>query len=220
MNIDDVIKNCLIALFSSNILDDQLLVLKGGTVLRIVEKIQERMSTDIDFSTNEPIDNPNLYFSKIKRVLEIHFKALGYELIDFKKEKKPTKRKASQPLFWGGWACDFKLVDFKYNKSNIQTKRRNALMPEGSNSTKISFEISENEYCESIHKVKIFGVKVITYTNVALVLEKLRSICQAHPDYPHSKTKDRARDYLDIFNLVEKYKTKAFLRQKTFLLNY
>ncbi|MBF0107303.1 MAG: nucleotidyl transferase AbiEii/AbiGii toxin family protein [Deltaproteobacteria bacterium] len=210
MHIDDVIKYCIVALFSSTMLDDPELVLKGGTALRLVEKIKDRMSTDMDFSIDSPVNNPDSYFSKIQRVLSNHFKTLRYEVIDFKFEKKPKQRREDQPYFWGGWACQFKLVDVKHKNLTLESKRRNALMPTGSNSTKIELEVSENEYCGSVHKVKIDDVSVTTYTNVALVLEKIRSLCQAHPDYPHSKTKDRARDYLDIFALVEKYKSEKF----------
>ena len=46
---------------------------------------------------------------------------------------------------------------------------------------------------------------VYWYSTEMLVVEKIRAICQQHPNYPHRrKTTNRARDFYDIANLIEK----------------
>lgn len=213
MTIDDVIRECVIALYSSNLLEKtNPLVLKGGTALRIVEKIQVRLSTDMDFSVSGAISEPDNYFDSVKKLLEKHFKKIGFEVIDAKHRKKPSKRNEKTPPFWGGWEFTFKLSDLKNKSKDISYKRRSALIPDGSNSSTIAWEISEHEYCGSVQKTKVDSVKVTSYSSIAMVAEKLRAICQAHPDYPYAGTKDRARDYLDLYLLVKKYHSEEFYK--------
>ncbi|MBN4053194.1 nucleotidyl transferase AbiEii/AbiGii toxin family protein, partial [bacterium AH-315-L15] len=40
-------------------------------------------------------------------------------------------------------------------------------------------------------------------TMALLVLEKIRAICQQHPDYAYRLSKNRARDFYDIYVLTE-----------------
>jgi predicted nucleotidyltransferase component of viral defense system len=214
MTIDDVIKESLIALFSSRVLEKtNPLVLKGGTAVRLIENIKVRMSTDMDFSISDIITTPKDYFDIIGSLLTKHFTKLGLEVFDTDYTKKPKKRHKDAPLFWGGWCFTFKLSDIKNKNTDLAHKRRSALIPDGAASSKIQIEISEHEYCGSTQAVDIEGTSITSYSNIAIVLEKLRALCQAHPDYPYSSSKDRARDYLDIYLLTKKYRSAKFFKE-------
>ncbi len=206
MTIDEVIRESVVALFSNSILE-KTLVLKGGAALHLAEKIDSRLSSDMDFSIAEAIENPDTYFKEVTDVLQNQFGALDYDVIDSRHERKPKVRMEGLPLFWGGWVYTFKLSAKKTRRDSPEARQRSALMPEGSNTTKIEIEISEYEYCGDVEIVRIDGTKVHVYSNILLVLEKLRAICQQHPSYPYGTKKNRARDYYDIFCLVKKYRS-------------
>ena len=61
------------------------------------------------------------------------------------------------------------------------------------------------EYCESFETIKIKSVEIKVYSKPLLVLEKLRAICQSHPDYKYRITQsNRARDFYDIEQIYTK----------------
>lgn len=76
-------------------------------------------------------------------------------------------------------------------------------LPDGANSPKIIIDISEHEYCGARRSRTIEGVKILGYSRELLVLEKLRAICQQHPDYEFRLSKNRSRDFYDIYQLSE-----------------
>jgi len=212
MTIQEVIKECVIALFSNKSLKDSL-VLKGGAALSLSEKLYNRLSTDIDFSVESDIDKPELFFKKAESSLKSRFKRHQLEVFDFKYKKRPRKRSAQKPHTWGGWLVTFKLADKTNRSKNIEQKRRIALMPKGYKSTNITFEISEHEYCGLVRQFKLEGVLIKAYDPALLVAEKLRAICQQHPSYPHTRAKNRARDYFDIYQLVKKHRSERFFKK-------
>lgn len=212
MTIQDVIKECVIALFSDKSLRNSL-VLKGGAALSLSEKLYKRLSTDIDFSVESDIGNPEPFFSKAEKTLKSRFKKHQLEVFDFKYKKRPRKRSAQKPHTWGGWQVTFKLSEKPHRSKGIEQKRREALMPKGYKSTNITFEISEHEYCGLTKQFKLGGVSVTAYDPALLVVEKLRAICQQHSSYPHSRAKNRARDYFDIYELVKKHRSERFFRK-------
>ena len=211
MNIREILTESLSALYSIEELGSQL-VLKGGTALTFIENIDSRLSTDIDFSIPNQITDSKKFFAIVKHALTKHFAKLGYEVFDFNPQRRPSKPHKDNPPGWGGWKVEFKLILSGHNHADKETLRRNALMPEGHGSTKISLEISENEYCGLIKEGKIGGVIVRAYDPVILVLEKIRAICQQHKDYPHKRQTNRARDYFDIYQLSQKYRDTNFLK--------
>lgn len=214
ISIDEVIRESIIALYSSKILEKtNPLILKGGTALRLIENIKVRMSTDIDFSIAGKLSTPEHYFEIVKQLLSLHYKKIGFEVIDVKYRQKPLKRSAKTPLFWGGWEFTFKLSNLKNKNQTSAFKTRNAIIPDGSNSPVVALEISEHEFCASVQKVRVNQIQITSYSSVALVAEKLRAICQAHPDYPYSGSKDRARDYLDLSLMVKKYHSAEFYKK-------
>jgi len=172
--------------------------------MRLFDNLTSRLSIDADFSVEESITNEKTFFNSIKASVGSQFRKFKYDIIDFTWKRKPKKRNADFPDWWGGWSCEFKLVSFRHRGKDIITKRRNALSPEGANSTKILVEISEHEYCGKKRTKMIHGIKVLGYSRELLVLEKIRAICQQHPDYSFRSSKNRARDFYDIYELTSK----------------
>ncbi len=77
------------------------------------------------------------------------------------------------------------------------------MIPAGSNSPKIRIDLSEHEYCGKQRTKTVRGTKIRAYSREMIVLEKLRAICQQHPEYPYrQQTKNRARDFYDIHGLT------------------
>jgi len=210
MTIQDVISECVAALYSNDLVRS-FLILKGGTALSISENIQKRLSTDIDFSVSGEIENPGMFFGEIANILKDHFFKLNYELFDYKYSVKPSNRSAKDPVFWGGYEVNFKLIPAKHGIEVIDQKRRNAVIPKGSISSNISLEISEHEFCGLIKKFPFHGSTVCAYDPALLILEKLRAICQQHPNYRYRKFgKNRARDFFDIYQLLSKHRSASF----------
>lgn len=209
MTIQEVIRECVVALFKDELLE-RTLVLKGGTALHLIENIDSRLSTDIDFSACEKISSPDLYFERVTKALGEHFLALGFEVFDSAFGQKPKERTEKHPEFWAGWFFEFKLSRLDRQYKSLEDKRRSAMVPDGGASSKIRIEISEYEYCGSTRKVVIHGSAVVSYSGVLLVAEKIRAICQQHPDYPYGSLKNRARDFYDVYQLVRKYRSPQF----------
>jgi len=90
-------------------------------------------------------------------------------------------------------------------------------VPDGANSPKITIDISEHEYCGSRRTRTIEGIKILGYSRELLVLEKLRAICQQHPDYEFKLSKNRSRDFYDIFELTTDM-DEDFLKKCTYHL--
>ena len=204
MDIDDVIQNCIVGIYSDDLFNESLF-LKGGQALRIKYGLKSRFSSDIDFSVQEKISDKELFFGVLEKTLYKQFFSRGFYLFDFKWVRKPKVRGSNLPDFWSGWAVEFKLIDSDKRGKTIQFQRRNALIPSGSESSKIKLDISEYEYCGSIESLRVESVFVKTYSRPLIILEKLRAICQQHPDYQFRSTvSNRARDFYDIEQLYMK----------------
>ena len=202
MNIEDVITEVIVAIYSSPTLS-KLLILKGGSAMRMFDDQTARLSIDADFSIEDMLTENDSVFPEMKRTFDAAFSSRGFDLIDFHAIRKPKKLGEGFPEWWGGWACDFKLVDKKHRNKTKETRRRNALIPEGSNSPKIKIDLSEHEYCGKRRTKTIHGSRIQAYSPEMIVLEKLRAICQQHPEYPYrQETKNRARDFYDIHCLT------------------
>ncbi len=198
MNIEDVITEVIIAIYSSSRLAN-LLILKGGSAMRLFDHQNARLSFDADFSIERALTNADPLFREMQHCFTARFSTHGYELIDFKANRKPKKIRKYFPVWWGGWTCEFKLVARKFEEKTLDTKRRNAMIPQGANSPKIQIDLSEHEYCGVPRTKNICGKNIRAYSREMLVLEKLRAICQQHPDCPYrQQTKNRARDFFDI----------------------
>ncbi len=203
MKIEAVIDEVVIAIYESPNLA-KLLILKGGSAMRMFDEQNARLSIDADFSIEDVLKDADPAFREMENCFTTRFSTHGFDLIDFKAAKKPKKLRRGFPEWWGGRACEFKLVEKKHRKKSLETRRRNALIPEGANSPKIQIDLSEHEYCGKQRTKTIHGTKIRAYSREMLVLEKLRAMCQQHPDYMYrQQTKNRARDFYDISALTE-----------------
>lgn len=211
MKIEDVIDESVLAVFQDPFLSRSL-VLKGGTALRMLDHERNRLSIDADFSVAGIIREESAYFSRIERALKRRFKPLGYGLLDFRYTPRPKQKKPEMPDWWRGWRCEFKLIAKEFLDLSLEAQRRHAHMPEGSNSTVMLLEISEHEYCGAERKKTIHGIVIHGYTRELLAMEKLRAICQQHPDYKFRSSKNRARDFYDIYILCSSM-DEIFLRR-------
>lgn len=208
MKIEEVIEECLVAIYQNDIFNETL-YLKGGQAFRIAEKSIERLSTDIDFSVKGSIEDPESFFKILQVTLKNHFSALNLYAFDFKPVKRPKIAKSGAPDFWNGWAVSFKLIENEKKTFELDKLRREAIWPEGSEGKNINLEISQHEYCDSIQKIELRGSIIRSYSRALLILEKLRALCQQHPDYPLKGDGHRARDYYDISTLLNKYTLKG-----------
>ena len=210
IKIEEVIKEVLYGLYHDGVFNRNILI-KGGQAVRIKEDIKHRFSVDIDASVHGEIQNPSDFFVRFKRSLDNRFRHLHLSVIDFKPVKKPKKPRPDAPSFWTGWLVKFKLLEEENLTLDEGRQSILALIPDGQVSPQIIVELSEHEYCGSFEKLalKIENTKqevnTYWYSTEMLVVEKIRAICQQHPDYPHRrKPSSRARDFYDIANLIEK----------------
>lgn len=204
ITINATIEAILIGIYSDNLLSNSLF-LKGGQALRFKEKLTNRFSADADFSTPSSIDNVDIFFEALYSALALVFRDRGYYLFAFKYTKRPNKLKDGSPDFWSGWGVEFKIIEESKRNLPLDVINREALIPEGASSPKITLDISEYEYCGSVERVKIaHGVEINSYSRALLILEKIRAICQQHITYPHRNSDQRARDYYDIERLWNK----------------
>ncbi len=211
MSIEEVITETILALYQSSDLANHLF-LKGGSALRLFDHQTSRLSIDADFSIESELDDPERFFDTIKSCVESRFERHQLDVIDFKSKKKPKTSPENRPDWWGGWCCEFKLVDQIHSEKTLETRRRHALKPDGANSPKITIDISEHEYCGTHRSKTIGGIKIQGYSRELLVLEKLRAICQQHPDYKYRRSKNRSRDFYDIYELTADF-DDAFVKK-------
>lgn len=203
ISIDEVIQISLIALYKEDIFN-QNLYLKGGQAIRLKENIKTRFSADMDFSVEGKLKDHDAFFEKIKDTLYAEFLNNELYLFDFVFVKKPKVRAEGTPDFWGGWQVEFKLIEISKKLKKIEDQRREALIPSGCQSSKMTIDISEYEYCNSIEPFKLKTVEIKTYSRTLIVLEKIRAICQQHPTYILKENDSRARDFYDIEKLWQK----------------
>jgi predicted nucleotidyltransferase component of viral defense system len=212
--LEQIKKLTIIALFSDDDLMD-ILVLKGGTALDIVHRVSNRLSVDLDFSIATDFEQGNIDVirGKIEKVLKETFKKEGYEVFDINLVEKPKRITPDLENFWGGYTVDFKVIEStKFNQFaiNQDSLRRNALVVGLRHKRKITVEISKYEYCATKQDADLDGFTISAYTPEMIVLEKIRAICQQMPGYgkmvKSTSSSPRARDFYDIFQIVEKFK--------------
>lgn len=217
ITIDETIEIILISIYSNDLLSGSLF-LKGGQALRFKEKLINRFSADADFSTPSKLENVNIFFEALHSSLTVEFHNKGYYLFAFSCTKRPKKLKNTTPEFWSGWGVEFKIIEEEKRNLSIDKLNREALIPEGANSPRLTLDISEYEYCGSIEKIKIsHNIEVNSYSRALLILEKIRAICQQHSHYAHKNSNQRARDYYDIERLwnkaIQETDNQAFLEE-------
>ena len=201
MEIKDIRRNVIIALFSDDFLM-QKLVLKGGNALDIVHKIGDRSSLDVDFSIPDDFGNIDEVGGRLERTLVNRFDSLGYRVFDTSFTPKPSNTFGQK---WGGYRMEFKLIHKKKAETyNLDKMRREAeSIGDGQQRRTFSIEISKHEWCEDKLEANIDDYMVFAYTPRMIAIEKLRAICQQMKEYAlRLHPSARARDFYDIHSIV------------------
>lgn len=215
VSIDKVIEICLTAIYKNQLLKAHL-YLKGGQYLRVKENLKNRFSVDTDFSYEGKIEDSDAYFETLKSCLETEFHGNGFYMFAFKAVRRPKMLAEDTPDFWIGWAVEFKFIEASKRNLEMDQLNREAIVAEGAISPKVLIDISQSEYIGSSDVVKIKSVNIKTYSRELVILEKLRALCQQHPDYPYKDGNARGRDYFDIEQLWSKAITEADFDEETF----
>jgi len=224
--LEDIKKLVVIAMFS----DDELmqhLVLKGGNLLDLVQKISTRASADVDFSMEQDFpEGQEAFRNRIERALQTTFREEGYAVFDVKMAEKPEQITEDVRGFWGGYGIEFKIIEnAKYEElsGDIDALRRNAIrLGQGQ---KFLIDISRFEYVANKERRDFEGYVIFVYSASMMVCEKLRAICQQMLEYgPVIKRKrpgtPRARDFVDLHALVSTLKVDVSSNDTQFLLKH
>jgi hypothetical protein len=195
--------------------DDELgdhLVLKGGNLLQFAYQLTTRASKDVDISVDGEFPSTQALGDRVKTCLETTFARMKMVVIDFEFEEVPARISDDLKSFWGGYKCEFKLIEqakYEANKGNIENLRRHA-QPLDGNSPRFKVDFSRHEFCEDKEDFVIDGYTIRGYSPRMFVSEKLRAICQQMPEYGPivhrgRPASSRARDFVDIHVIAEHY---------------
>ncbi len=214
----------LISLFSDNDLLD-VLVLKGGTALEFYD-LDYRLSLDLDFSIEKEFDQDlTVIKEKVEKVLGNTFREAGYEVFDVKALEKPKQISPEMADFWGGYSIEFKIISaeqYVQFSKDIDSLRREAMVVGLMNRKKIEIDISKYEYCQPKQIKELEGYSIYVYTPAMMVCEKIRAICQQMPEYREivlsSSQSARARDFYDMYLLIERYAIDLATKDNLYLL--
>lgn len=203
-------KLVVIAMFSDDVLMDRL-VLKGGNAIDLIHGVSSRASVDVDLSLDGDFDDETRPGpeERITRALASTFQLEGLQVFDVRFHRRPKEISEDVKDFWGGYGVEFKLIEADRYERLGQDKdilRRNALKL-GVGQT-FSIDISKHEFTQPKALFDLDGYSIYVYTPEMIVCEKLRAICQQMPEYgPVVNRKragsSRARDFIDIYSLIE-----------------
>lgn len=205
-------KLVIIAIFSDDDLMEKF-VLKGGSAIELIYKIDSRASIDIDLSMKDDFDEYTLkeVERKLQFSLEQTFEENGYTIFDFSMKIRPKTIGDDFHSFWGGYLVEFKIYPLEQKDiitTNLEKARKTAEIIGPSASKKLSIDISKCEYCEEKETAEIDGLTVYVYTPKMIVFEKLRAICQQMAEYPINggkRKKPRPRDFYDIYTIMKHF---------------
>ena len=200
------IRACIIQAIGSDDTLMELLVLKGGNALDIVYELNSRTSVDIDFSLGGDFEDPSQINSRLCNALTQRFSTERYVVFDYKFEARPKRGPSGER--WGGYQAEFKLIsEAVYNtlQGNAQDIRNAALsVGDPSSTRKFTIQISKFEWVSGAMKMDLDGIEFLVYTLPMIAAEKFRAICQQMDGYAHTAhPRPRARDFLDIFTIVQ-----------------
>jgi Nucleotidyl transferase AbiEii toxin, Type IV TA system len=128
VNLTDVRRTAIIALFSDDTLSD-LLVLKGGNALTLVYGLGTRASLDVDFSLNGDFPDSEDAKTRIFQALKTQFQKVDYTVFDEQFEPKPEVPGDDER--WGGYVVAFKIIKadvYLRLGGELEAVRRNALV--------------------------------------------------------------------------------------------
>lgn len=204
--IKDVIRQTILAIYKDKDKSKDI-YLKGGLALILGYGLENRLSTDADFSLPRSIEESEDMFEYFEKTIKETFHEDGYEAYDFTVNKKPDKEHGNKLERWTGWEFNFKLIDHGHNYEGVKKSSKGIMFP-GAATNKIEIDLSEHEHCEPSITKNIDGVDVNLYSAPLIILEKIRALCQQHPDYKlinEKRKKNRARDLYDISVVMDMY---------------
>lgn len=201
MELDDIRRHVIMAIFSDDELQEQL-TLKGGNALALVYKLGHRASLDVDTSLAGDFDDQTEASRRLEDALTRRFNGEGYAVFDwkFKDEGGEGPR--------GGYKAEFKLIDqalFEKYDGDPNKLRKYAIPVNGSHqaSPKFKIDISRFENVDHRQIVDMEGVEVPVYTKEMIAIEKLRALCQQMEGYKgRANPKPRPRDFYDLHILI------------------
>lgn len=188
------------------------LVLKGGSAIEMIYGMNARTSIDLDFSIEGDFSPPELpdVEARITRVLEARCDRLGIRVFDLVLAPRPPEVSADLAHFWGGYRVRFKLIPSATADrlgSDIEALRRNAIAVGPAQRKTFDIDISRHEICPESQAHPLGEVTVLAYSPRLIVAEKLRAICQQHPEYRRTVRspggQPRSRDFFDIHHLID-----------------
>jgi hypothetical protein len=208
MNFDEIRKLTITALFSDDVLFEQL-VLKGGNAMSLIHRISPRVSLDLDFSMEADFENLEEVQARMEHVLADRFNSVRLIPFDVKLLPKPSVQQENLPPWWGGYELRFKLADEKRHRSFGLDFDRDRLRREafvlGPNQQRIfTVDFSKREYTLGKVRAELDDYTIYVYPPAMIALEKVRATCQQMEDYALTGTtkRPRARDFFDIFIVV------------------
>ncbi len=209
--LEEIKRLVVIAMFSDDELMDRL-VLKGGNALDLVHQVSTRASVDVDFSMSDdfPDGEQETYRRKVENALRSTFQLAGYMVFDVKMEEKPDSMTPDLATFWGGYKIEFKLIElakFRELSTDLSGLRRHALQLGAG--ARFFIDISRYEYTEGKEEAELGNYRIYVYSPEMIVCEKFRAICQQMEAYGTiirrgRKGTQRARDFLDIYTLINR----------------
>lgn len=201
MNLEQIRRVIVTALFSDEVLMEQL-VLKGGNALSLVHGISQRTSLDLDFSMSTDFADVDDARRRLFSALHDRFDAAGYVVFDEVLEPKPKLDGIDEKPWWGGYELRFKLIQrerFNQLAPRIEKLRFNAIVTGRGQDRTFTVDLSKYEYTGGKTECEFDEYKIYVYSPEMIAAEKLRAICQQFPDYLHkARRKARARDFYDI----------------------
>lgn len=204
IDLADIRRLVIIAMFSDDVLFDQL-ALKGGNALNLIYGLGSRSSVDVDLSLEKDFVDLDDARERIFRALRDRFSEVGLRVFDEKFTRKPLEVKIGEER-WGGYQVEFKLIDeTKYNsmKADTDRARREALVIGPDNQRVFVIQISKYEFCQGKIQTDLQDYSIFVYTPEMIAIEKLRAICQQMNEYPLRRySTPRARDFYDIHSTV------------------
>ena len=181
MNLGDVRRLAIIAMFSDDTLMDQL-VLKGGNALAFVYGLGARASLDVDLSIDGDFDDFEGTKQRVFQSLHNRFETEGYSVFDESFERRPAIAGSSQGKDWGGYVVEFKLIQkivYEKLRGDLDAVRRNAIVTGPLQRKIFRIELSKHEFCKGKAEAELDAYAIYVYTPEMIAIEKLRALCSA-----------------------------------------
>jgi len=203
----------IIAILADDEIGDRM-VLKGGNLLQFAYELYARASKDVDISVDGEFEDFEWLKKRVEEALETSFSEMSLVVIDFRFNEVPAEMSDDLKSFWGGYKCEFKLVDqqaYEASKGDIGKLRKLAHhLEQNAGSTVFKVDFSRHEFCEAKDTFEIEGYSIYGYSPKMFVAEKLRAICQQMPEYGpivrrNRPAASRSRDFVDIHVICSHY---------------